>query len=129
MGLIEAVVVARRMAGTEQGAGLEVELLDFDIRRQVVAAHRQCVVQRREIGTEMACQKRPQKTFLDVAARRRRGQRQRGVELPAHIRSEERRVGKECVSTCRFRWSQYNFKKKLKTTQPISSTIQYITII
>src|SRR3546814_11365996 len=23
-------------------------------------------------------------------------------------RSEERRVGKECVSTCRSRWSQYN---------------------
>src|SRR3546814_5094606 len=24
------------------------------------------------------------------------------------IRSEERRVGQECVSTCRSRWSQYN---------------------
>src|SRR3546814_16612768 len=24
------------------------------------------------------------------------------------IRSEARRVGKECVSTCRSRWSQYN---------------------
>src|SRR3546814_14475650 len=24
------------------------------------------------------------------------------------FRSEERRVGKECVSTCRFRWSPYN---------------------
>src|SRR3546814_10799622 len=24
------------------------------------------------------------------------------------IRSEERRVGKECVRTCRFRWSPYN---------------------
>src|SRR3546814_12166319 len=23
-------------------------------------------------------------------------------------RSEERRVGKECVSTCRFRWSQFH---------------------
>src|SRR3546814_21034157 len=29
-------------------------------------------------------------------------------------RSEERRVGKECVSTCRYRWSQYH-KKKNKT--------------
>src|SRR3546814_17116891 len=28
------------------------------------------------------------------------------------VRSEERRVGKECVSTCRDRWSQYNKKKK-----------------
>src|SRR3546814_12551135 len=25
-----------------------------------------------------------------------------------HIRSEERRVGKECVSTCRSRWSPYH---------------------
>src|SRR3546814_14852741 len=28
------------------------------------------------------------------------------------IRSEERRVGKECVSTCRSRWSSYHYKKK-----------------
>src|SRR3546814_16696236 len=27
-------------------------------------------------------------------------------------RSEERRVGKECVSTCRSRWSPYDSKKK-----------------
>src|SRR3546814_20581355 len=26
----------------------------------------------------------------------------------ALFRSEERRVGKECVSTCRFRWSPYH---------------------
>src|SRR3546814_16997789 len=25
-----------------------------------------------------------------------------------HVRSEERRVGKECVSTCRSRWSPYH---------------------
>src|SRR3546814_15298564 len=30
------------------------------------------------------------------------------------IRSEERRVGKECVSTCRSRWSPYHKKKKKK---------------
>src|SRR3546814_17606917 len=28
------------------------------------------------------------------------------------IRSEERRVGKECVSTCRYRWSPYHYKKQ-----------------
>src|SRR3546814_12245010 len=28
------------------------------------------------------------------------------------LRSEERRVGKECVSTCRTRWSPYQLKKK-----------------
>src|SRR3546814_15221880 len=32
----------------------------------------------------------------------------------ARVRSEERRVGKECVSTCRSRWSQYPEKKKNK---------------
>src|SRR3546814_19857912 len=32
-------------------------------------------------------------------------------------RSEERRVGKECVSTCRSRWSPYHSKKKEETNQ------------
>src|SRR3546814_15043263 len=31
------------------------------------------------------------------------------------FRSEERRVGKECVSTCRSRWSPYTSKKKNTT--------------
>src|SRR3546814_15789067 len=33
---------------------------------------------------------------------------EKGVEVKYAIRSEERRVGKECVSTCRSRWSQYH---------------------
>src|SRR3546814_12218711 len=33
------------------------------------------------------------------------GRRQRATRAP---RSEERRVGKECVSTCRSRWSPYH---------------------
>src|SRR3546814_19229602 len=28
--------------------------------------------------------------------------------LPTQVRSEERRVGKECVSTCRSRWSPFH---------------------
>src|SRR3546814_12016885 len=28
--------------------------------------------------------------------------------FPTRVRSEERRVGKECVSTCRSRWSPYH---------------------
>src|SRR3546814_11708734 len=31
-------------------------------------------------------------------------------------RSEERRVGKECVRTCRSRWSPYQYTKKRTTT-------------
>src|SRR3546814_20152280 len=33
---------------------------------------------------------------------------------PGSNRSEERRVGKECVSPCRTRWSPYHEKKKKK---------------
>src|SRR3546814_15894350 len=43
--------------------------------------------------------------------------RQRGVG-----RSEERRVGKECVSTCRSRWSPYHYK----TTVVISPALPTI---
>src|SRR3546814_8834960 len=33
---------------------------------------------------------------------------------PVHQRSEERRVGQECVSRCRSRWSPAHYKKKTK---------------
>src|SRR3546814_13905448 len=41
---------------------------------------------------------------LPVDARQQQG----FVAGPARLRSEERRVGKECVSTCRSRWSPYH---------------------
>src|SRR3546814_15358131 len=49
-----------------------------------------------------------------VAPRRWRSLLGGGVRfvLMAHNRSEERRVGKECVSTCRSRWSPYHYNKK-----------------
>src|SRR3546814_12745027 len=34
-------------------------------------------------------------------------------------RSEERRVGKECVSTCSSRWSPYHSKKKVTNNRTI----------
>src|SRR3546814_12657391 len=36
------------------------------------------------------------------------------VAVVGGLRSEERRVGKECVSTCRSRWSPYPYKKNQK---------------
>src|SRR3546814_12870845 len=40
-------------------------------------------------------------------------------------RSEERRVGKEGVSTCRSRWSPYHYKKKQKQKiDHVTDTIQ-----
>src|SRR3546814_18633512 len=46
--------------------------------------------------------------------------------LASHLkqhRSEERRVGKECVGPCRSRWSQYLSKKKKSVYQQIAPTI------
>src|SRR3546814_19606377 len=50
-------------------------------------------------------------------------QLQRGdlVGLGGQHRSEERRVGTECVSTCRSRWSPHPYKKK--NTKNRSSTM------
>src|SRR3546814_12758983 len=45
-----------------------------------------------------------------AAAERVAGRRRSGAD-GAVRRSEERRVGKECVSTCRSRWSPYHSKK------------------
>src|SRR3546814_17257613 len=45
-----------------------------------------------------------------VSAGRRGGRGTRGAR-----RTEERRVGKECVSTCRSRWSPEHYKKKTTT--------------
>src|SRR5216110_3581404 len=41
-------------------------------------------------------------------------------------RSEERRVGKECVSLCRSRWSPYPYKKK---RQQLSSMISCLSML
>src|SRR3546814_3458061 len=39
---------------------------------------------------------------------RRQAEAEAARERPRPHRSEERRVGKECVSTCRSRWSSYH---------------------
>src|SRR3546814_14893158 len=45
------------------------------------------------------------------------------------VRSEERRVGKECVSTCRSWWSPYTSKKNRSTLQNSSHTYHHQTIL
>src|SRR3546814_20540886 len=37
-------------------------------------------------------------------------------DIARRARSEERRVGKECVSTCRYRWSPYHEQKTQNKT-------------
>src|SRR5213076_3558198 len=56
---------------------------------------------------------------LPISAPRRRGRpapgrRRRTRSRRAGLRSEERRVGKECYQPCRSRWSPYHLKKKKK---------------
>src|SRR3546814_2637394 len=46
-----------------------------------------------------------------IAGQRIGGDRADRVVLPATRRSEESRVGKECVSTCSSRWSPNHYKK------------------
>src|SRR3546814_13334308 len=41
------------------------------------------------------------------------------LALPTRARSEERRVGKECVSTCRSRWLPVHYKQKQYNTEYI----------
>src|SRR3546814_19224227 len=48
----------------------------------------------------------------DTGHRARRNHRPQSRTTPKTRRSEERRVGKACVSTCRSRVSPYHYKKK-----------------
>src|SRR3546814_20627360 len=52
-----------------------------------------------------------QLAVFQCAPRRIQGSEQRDIAAGQN-RSEERRVGNECVSTCRSRWSAYHSKKK-----------------
>src|SRR3546814_2444397 len=47
-----------------------------------------------------------QETMIGISGRNRELHPAAPLRIP--IRSEERRVGKECVSTCRSRWSPYH---------------------
>src|SRR3546814_12590319 len=73
-----------------------------DPRAAALAVHQKCMAGRRK-----------QQALVGGQCQHRLGAR-----LLAN-RSEERRVGKECVSTCRSRWSPYHLKKNTKTTNKI----------
>src|SRR3546814_8076319 len=62
-----------------------------------------------ELRTETA--NRRSESFATIAL-----DRHTGDALKRFGRSEERRVGKECVSKCRSRWSPYHYKKKKMMT-------------
>src|SRR3546814_19490369 len=47
---------------------------------------------------------------------------------PSRSRSEERRVGKECVSTCRSRWSPYHYKNNKNNKIDNTTTARHTEI-
>src|SRR3546814_14571720 len=51
-------------------------------------------------------------SLLDTLQSNSTGSTSSSLTADKVIRSEERRVGKECVSTCSSRWSQYHYTKK-----------------
>src|SRR3546814_19960780 len=55
-------------------------------------------------------------------------QRSHGVPSAATQRSEERPVGKECVSTCRSRWSPYTANKNIDKEYDRSETNSMISV-
>src|SRR3546814_17731291 len=54
--------------------------------------------------------------FIVTAQKREQSLNRVGLTVTA-IRSEEPRVGKECVSTCRSLWSPYHYKKNRQEEQ------------
>src|SRR3546814_11476134 len=70
----------------------------------------------------------------EVARAAKEQVKRRGEEMPKllalenRLRSEERRVGKECVSTCRYRWSRDHYKKTNRTQLHSQLVIIKITI-
>src|SRR3546814_19634848 len=53
---------------------------------------------------------------------KRLGEKWQILEYQITTRSEERRVGKECVSTCRARWSPYHEQKNKRRIKEYKTT-------
>src|SRR3546814_14318949 len=58
-------------------------------------------------GQETPCEWK-ENAAMTQESRINHGQQKSGRKTAFLLRSEERRVGKECVSTCRSRWSPYH---------------------
>src|SRR3546814_15525292 len=74
---------------------------------------------------------KPAKKSSPSARRSRIAPPARRAARRAGGRSDERRVGKECVSTCRSRWSPYPYKKKnyIYESNSRRDTTNYVTTV
>src|SRR3546814_15990078 len=82
---------------------------------------------RRNLAVLSACQSANRFTSSQHEVNHIKGASPGGADAK---RSEERRVGKECVSTCRSRWSPYHYNKTHRSNTQIKDnyTREKITI-
>src|SRR3546814_15138068 len=98
-------IEARRLDGPRGRGRVDIRI-DHDARSVRIT----------DDGTGIPVSEAPRR-LLAIGGSRKRGTDARGFRGIGRLaglayRSEERRVGKECVSTCRSRWSPYHLKKK-----------------
>src|SRR3546814_13625652 len=113
-----AIGIGRALTGTRSRHNHDITILmvAYQPIRQRVGARPVGVVEK--YGAVRPRLARARHRGMTIRQRKRRRIR-RAVDPECFIaaRSEERRVGKECVSTCRSRWSPEHYKKKIKTTK------------
>ena len=99
--LLDGVVVPFALAdGEDDGHGL--------VASNLTEGHRFLAPGAIAVGSAADWQNRLATAHVVVDAGERRRLVQAGVEGAAAARSEERRVGKECLTQCRSRWSPYH---------------------
>src|SRR3546814_17433260 len=115
VGQREQEFIAVEMADAEQRAGF---VHQRGVARDMVGARLQIF---RFVGDDVQGHLVAEIPFAEIFAGEHRAVdedlvigRRKAVAASRHLepRSEERRVGKACVSTCRSRWSPYHYKKK-----------------
>src|SRR3546814_18869874 len=99
----------------------QARILDLPVEERLARAVREQLEQRPNLHPRPRCRQRQHLELrrlrigrVHLAQRNRHRNRQSLDLADENTRSEERRVGKECVSTCRSRWSPYHEKKKNK---------------
>src|SRR3546814_14200725 len=92
------------------------DVCSSDLRKQAIQSHRQRLPTRPpsdHLSPDRRRLQHPNPYILRNFFLTRTWTRTLSVHRGGDImRSEERRVGKECVSTCRSRWSKYHSKQK-----------------
>src|SRR3546814_15793004 len=87
------------------------DLEEAPVAKRDIGDHHRAIM-KGAIGLPMAVGQVADDGAVDPAARCHDDRPRAYLAQLSVARSEERRVGKECVSTCRSRWSPYHSKNK-----------------